>query len=293
MRIDKDNSAITTIGDLVQLVSPTNKKIFLRLTPGMQIHTHRGILSHDELIGVPWGSEVHSHTGSVYILLKPTLHDLLIETKRNTQILYPKDIGYILLKLGVGEGQTILEAGTGSGALTSAFAWYVGKSGKVISYDVKSDIQNLARKNLERLGLEDRVVLKSRDIEMGFDENNADVLFLDLPNPFDYIEQVTKALKPGGNFGAILPTTNQVQKLLSALYRHHFGFLEVCEILIRYYRPFADKLRPTDRMVAHTGYLVFGRPILASSLSPSGDPLHENVGEQDEPNSPSNNSTEH
>ncbi|GAB4473341.1 MAG: tRNA (adenine-N1)-methyltransferase [Anaerolineales bacterium] len=267
MSVDPSTLPVTSVGDLVQLVSPTNKKIFVRLTPGMQIHTHRGVVSHDELIGVPWGSEVHSHNGSTYLLLKPTLHDLLIETKRNTQIMYPKDIGYILLKLGIGEGQTVLEAGTGSGALTSAIAWFVGKSGKVISYDVRSEIQNLARKNLQQLGLDDRVILKTRDIELGFDETDADALFLDVPNPFDYISQVAKALKPGGNFGAILPTTNQVQKLLTALYHHHFGFLEVCEIFMRYYRPFADKLRPTDRMVAHTGYLVFARPIIVHSSS--------------------------
>ncbi len=269
MSVQLSKSEVTAIGDLVQLVSPTNKKIFVRLTPGMQIHTHRGIVYHDELIGVPWGSEVHSHTGSAYLLLQPTLHDLIIETKRNTQIMYPKDIGYILLKLGIGEGQTIIEAGTGSGALTSVLAWYVGKRGKVVSYDLKADIQNLARKNLERLGLEDRVILKTKDIGLGFDESDADALFLDLPNPFDYIEHVAKALKPGGNFGAILPTTNQVQKLLSVLRHQHFGFPEVCEIMLRYYRPFADKLRPTDRMVAHTGFLVFARPILSSSFSDS------------------------
>lgn len=271
--------SVTSVGDLVQLVSPTNKKIFVRLTPGSQIHTHRGVVSHDTLIGIPWGSEIQSHTGSSYVLLKPTLHDLLIETKRNTQILYPKDIGYILLKLGIGEGQTILEAGTGSGALTTAFAWYVGKSGRVISYDLRADIQYLARKNLQQLGLEERVTLKTKDIGEGFDENEADALFLDLPNPFDYIGQVVKALKPGGNFGTILPTTNQVQKLLSALNHHHFGFLEVCEILIRYYRPFADKLRPTDRMVAHTGYLVFARPTIAGSFSSS---LPANADEPEE-----------
>ncbi|MCS6907900.1 MAG: tRNA (adenine-N1)-methyltransferase [Anaerolineales bacterium] len=258
-------SSVTQAGDLVQLVSPTNQKFFLRLTPGTKMHTHHGVIAHDDLIGVPWGSEVQSHTGHRYLLLKPTLHDLLLETKRNTQIVYPKDIGYILLRMGIGEGQTILEAGTGSGALTSAFAWFVGKSGKVISYDVRSDVQNLARKNLERLGLEERVVLKTKDIGFGFDEKDADALFLDLPNPFDYVEQVSHALKPGGNFGAILPTTNQVQKLLAALQAHHFGFLEVCEILIRYYRPFAEKLRPVDRMVAHTGFLVFARPVFMSS----------------------------
>ncbi len=261
-----DSLPTTQAGDLVLLVSPTNKKIITRLNTGEQIHTHRGILYHDQLIGVAWGSEIATHTGSTYILLKPSLHDLLLETKRSTQIMYPKDIGYVLLKLGIGEGQIVIEAGSGSGALTTAFAWYIGNSGKIISYDVNENAQNLARKNLARLGLEDRVIFKNRDIANGFDETNADALFLDVPNPQDYMTQVSKALKRGGNFGAILPTTNQVSRLLNEFYRFQFGFVEVCEILIRYYKPVAERLRPTDRMVAHTGYLIFARPFTTSTF---------------------------
>ncbi len=260
-----DSQLITQEGDLVLLVSPTNKKIITRLRSGEQIHTHRGVVYHDQLIGVSWGSEIATHTGSTYILLKPSLNDLLLETRRSTQIMYPKDIGYVLLKLGIGEGQIVVEAGSGSGALTMAFAWYIGDSGKIISYDVNENVQNLARKNLSRLGLEDRVIFKNRDIANGFDETNVDALFLDVPNPQDYLHQVHQALKGGGNFGAILPTTNQVSRLLNEFYRFHFGFVEVCEILIRYYKPVAERLRPTDRMVAHTGYLIFARPIKPSS----------------------------
>ncbi len=268
----QDQSEINTKeGDLIELVSPTNKKIITKLTSGAEIHTHRGLLLHDELIGKPWGSEVKSHTGSIYILIKPTLHDLLLEIKRNTQIMYPKDIGYILLRLGVQEGQTIIEAGTGSGALTSALAWFIGENGKIISYDVREEIQNLARKNLSKLGLENRVIFKLRDISCGFDEKNVDALFLDVPNPYDYLSQVSSALKPGGNFGAILPTTNQVSRLLTALRLNHFGFLEVCEIMLRYYKPVAERLRPTDRMVAHTGYLIFGRPVTSTLTDDSNE----------------------
>jgi tRNA (adenine57-N1/adenine58-N1)-methyltransferase len=116
---------------------------------------------------------------------------------------------------------------------------------------------------LDRLGLADRVDFKLRDIVEGFDERNVDAVFLDLPNPQDYILQAKEALKPGGYLGSILPTTNQVSTLLIALRRSNFAFIEVCEILMRYYKAVADRLRPTDRMIAHTGYLIFARSVVA------------------------------
>ena len=109
----------------------------------------------------------------------------------------------------------------------------------------------------------DRVTFKLRDIAEGFDETNVDALFLDVPNPMDYMAQVRQALKPGGFFGSILPTTNQVQTLLVALHRQKFAFVEVCELMLRHYKPVSTRLRPTDRMVAHTGYLIFARPVAA------------------------------
>jgi tRNA (adenine57-N1/adenine58-N1)-methyltransferase len=104
--------------------------------------------------------------------------------------------------------------------------------------------------------------LRLRDIGSGFEEKGVPSLFLDLPNPYDYLPQVRAALSPGGFLGAILPTTNQVSLLLSALERNQFAFVEVCEISLRYYKPIAERLRPTDRMVAHTGFLIFARPVI-------------------------------
>ena len=248
-------------GDLIQLVSPTNKVYTFRLVPGGQLQTHRGVLNHDDLIGTPWGSQVFSHIGSAYFLLQPSMSSLIQDTRRNTQIMYPKDIGYILVAMGIGPGVHVIEAGTGSGALTSALAWAVGPQGRVTSYESRPDMQNLARKNLQRLGLENRVVFKLKDIGEGFDEQDADALFLDLPNPFDYVNQARNALKSGGFFGCILPTVNQVTCLLPELHRANFAFVDVCEIMLRYYKPVPQRLRPTDRMVAHTGFLIFGRRI--------------------------------
>jgi tRNA (adenine57-N1/adenine58-N1)-methyltransferase len=260
-------STHTQAGDLVQLVGLRHKSFIFPLIPGGDFQTHRGVLKHDDLIGLPWGTQVFSHLGSAFFLLQPAIADLLLDLKRNTQILYPKDIGFILFTMGIGPGQTVLEAGTGSGSMTIALAYAVGADGQVVSYEQREDMQNLARKNIKRTGLDSRVDFKLRDIKDGFDETDADAFFLDVPNPYDYIAQVRAALKPGGFFCGIVPTANQAEILLRVLRRNRFAFVEMCETFLRYYKPVPDRLRPTDRMVAHTGFLIFGRRI-----EPSEDP---------------------
>src|SRR5215216_7411873 len=271
------SSAIAHNGDLAQLVGLRHKHFILSLQTGAKFETHRGILQHDDLIGKPWGTQVFSHIGSPFFLLQPSLADLITELPRTTQILYPKDIGFILVTLGIGPGQTVMEAGTGSGSMTTALAYLVGPEGRVISYEIKPDVQNLARKNLARFGLDSRVDFKLRDIQQGFDESEVDSFFLDVPNPYDYIEQVRRALKPGGFLCCLIPTFNQVEKTLLALRQNRFAFVEICELLLRYYKPEPSRIRPTDRMVAHTGFLVFARRVEPSE-DPRGSQLSEEVG---------------
>lgn len=253
--------ALARPGDLALLVGQRHKHFLITLTPGTELHTHRGIIRHDDLIGRAWGSRIATHLGATFYLLQPSLADLLIDLPRATQILYPKDIGFILVTMGIGPGKRVIEAGSGSGSLTIAFAYAVGPQGKVYSYEVRSEMQALARKNVSRLGLADRVEFKLRDLAEGCDETDAEAFFLDVPNPWDYIAQVRAALQPGGFFGSLVPTANQVTQLLDALRRERFAFIEVCEILLRYYKPEPQRLRPTDRMVAHTGYLIFARKV--------------------------------
>lgn len=272
------SSALAKEGDLAQLVGLRHKHFILTLQAGARFETHRGILQHDDLIGKPWGTQVFSHIGAPFFLLQPSLADLINELPRTTQIMYPKDIGFILITMGVGPGQTVMEAGTGSGSMTTALAYAVGHTGRVISYEVKPDVQNLARKNLTRFGLETRVEFKLRDIEQGFDETDVDAFFLDVPNPYDYTGQVRAALKPGGYLCCLIPTFNQVEKTLLALRHSRFAFVEVCELLLRYYKPEPTRIRPTDRMVAHTGFLVFARRIEPSE-DPRGSELAREVGE--------------
>jgi len=248
-------------GDLVELTGSRRGFFIFRLEEGSELQTHRGVIKHDDLIGKEWGSEILSHLEKPFYLYPVTLSSMLLNTKRNTQILYPKDIGYILITLGIGPGTRVIEAGTGSGGLTQALAFYVGETGHVYSYEARQQMQDLAKKNIALLGLSEHVDFKLRDIIEGFDETNVDALFLDVPTPHEYMQQVKTALRPGGSFGCILPTVNQVSKLLNALRRNDFSFIDVCEILLRFYKPEEDRLRPTDRMVAHTGYLIFARSI--------------------------------
>jgi tRNA (adenine57-N1/adenine58-N1)-methyltransferase len=197
-----------------------------------------------------------------FLALEPSTSDLIEQIKRTTQIMYPKDIGYILVKLGVMPGVRLVEAGTGSGGLTVALARAIGPQGKLYSYEIREDILRLAQGNLGRLGLTTRVEFKRRDIADGFDETDVDAMFLDVRQPWRYLGSVEDALRPSGFLGAILPTTNQVSRLVDGLETAGgFGYIEVEELLLRSYKPVPQRLRPVDRMVAHTGYLVFARRI--------------------------------
>lgn len=248
-------------GDLAQMAAERGKSFIIRLQCGASFQSHLGVIPHDELIGLEWGSQVKSHLNKTFLLLQPALDDLLRQIKRETQIMYPKDIGYLLVTMGIGAGTQVVEAGSGSGSLTTALAYTVGPTGHVYSYERKERNLEIARANLELFGLAERVTFSLRDISEGFDQNEAHAVFLDLPDPYNYIQQSRQTLLPGGFFGSLLPTTGQVTELITALKQHNFAFIEVSEILHRYYKASASRFRPVDQMIAHTGYLVFARKV--------------------------------
>jgi tRNA (adenine57-N1/adenine58-N1)-methyltransferase len=250
--------------DLALLIGRDRKSFIIRLEPGSQLHTHRGVVAHDDLIGTPWGTQLSTHLGYPLWLFQPSTDCLVRELKRTTQIVYPKDAGYILMRMRIAPGCRVVEAGTGSGGLTLVFAQAVSPAGRVYSYEIRPEMQQLACTNLEQLGLAKFVEFRLRDVAEGFDERDADALFLDLPTPWDYLAQAHAALANGGFLGCILPTTNQVSRLIGALEGSHFGMIEVEELLLRQYKAVPARLRPMDRMVAHTGYLIFARAFIPS-----------------------------
>lgn len=254
------------------------KRFLMRLQRDQVQHTHHGLIRHDDLIGQLPGKSLTTHLGYPLVALRPSLHDMIMSIERASQIVYPKEIGYILLKLNVGPGCRVVEGGTGSGALTIALAYAVRPNGHVYSYEVREDMLRVAARNLADTGLQEWVELKQRDIATGFDERDADAVFLDVRTPWLYLRAARDALAAGGFFGAIVPTTNQVSELITALGNNPFGDIEISEILLRSYKPVAARLRPVDRMVAHTGYLIFARRVEEGS---SHEGLERQILEKD------------
>ena len=258
---NEKNTLYVQPGDIVLLVGKDRKETITIVEPGREFQTHHGVLPHEGIIGQPWGESVTTHLGYVYQILPPSLEQLVRSVRRATQIIYPKEIGYMLMKMNIGPGTHIIEAGTGSGGLTLALARMVMPHGHVYTYEVRPEMQSLAQKNLESVGLASYVTFKVRDIGEGFDEQGVDAVFLDVRAPWDYLRHVHTALKGGGFFGSLLPTTNQVAALLRYLQQPAFGYTEVEELILRPYKPVPGRLRPFDRIIGHTGYLIFARAL--------------------------------
>lgn len=252
-------------GQLIMLVTAGGKRHLVQLQPGRRFHSHLGLLEHDDLIGLPLGTTVHSQIGHPLLLLEPSLADLMTRVRRNTQIIYPKDAAYLVHKLSLRSGSHIIEAGTGSGALTIALAWAVAPGGMVYTYETRADNFNTASENLRRAGLLPYVKMHQESIGEGFHQTGADAVFLDVRTPWSFLDQVRAALRPGGFFASLLPTTNQVSELLLGLEATGFADIEVEEVLVRRYKPVPDRLRPDDSMVGHTGFLISGRPVVDSA----------------------------
>ncbi|HZQ05012.1 MAG TPA: tRNA (adenine-N1)-methyltransferase [Anaerolineae bacterium] len=249
-------------GDVVLLLDPEGKRIVARLTPKQRIDSHLGYITHEALLESEYGSTLQTQLGQTFVLLRPSTLDLIMNVSRSTQIVYPKEIGYLLLKMNIHPGVRVVEAGTGSGAMTLALARMVQPNGMVFTYEEREEMQLNARKNIERAGLSPYVEFRVRDIRAGFDERDADALFLDVREPWLFLAQAHAALKPGGFFGSLVPTTNQVSEMLAEFERMgNWVEIEVSELLHRKYKTNADRLRPDDRMIAHTGFILTARPV--------------------------------
>ncbi|MBN1426905.1 MAG: tRNA (adenine-N1)-methyltransferase [Anaerolineae bacterium] len=269
-------------GDTVLLVSDKDHRCYIRtVEAGRKLETHRGFIAHDALIGQPIGLRVYTHLGFPYFLLTPTTEELIRYIRRKSQIIFPKDAGYIIMKLGIKPGSSIIEAGMGSGGLCIALATMVGDTGHVFSYEVREDMQQLAVQNLARVNLAGRVTCKLRDITAGFDEVDVDAVFLDVSTPHRFLDQARSALRGGGVLGCIVPTVNQLTEMMEALVTHPgYGFVEASELLLRSFKTLPSRVRPEDQMVGHTGYLIFARAVIQVGYDPDKVmPISNNVAQ--------------
>lgn len=237
-----------------------------RVIAGESFNSHKGKIEFSDIIGLKFGSAVRTHLGTTVYLIKPTPEDFIKRLPRESQIIFPKDSGYIMMKLGITPGKRVVEAGTGSGGLCLALASLVGDEGRVTSYDLREDLQSVAKKNLRKFGLQERVTFKLRDVAEGFDEAEQDAVFIDVRHPWELLDQARAALRGGGVFGAIVPTINQLSLLVEALDRHpYYAFIEVEELILRPYRVLPDRIRPDDQMIGHTGFLLFARAVFPAT----------------------------
>jgi len=207
-----------------------------------------------------WGTQITLSTGAKAYVLKPTLNDVLMTAfKRVTQVIYPKDISLMIFYSGIKQGSKVLESGVGTGFLTAALAWYVGNEGHIYGYEINEKYVEVARRNLELIGLADRVTIKNKDVTQNVDEAELDAAFLDIPNPWDALPQLNKALKPSATAVIFVPTVNQIIKTTQALLKEGFIDVKVFETTLREYQPNPEALRPKTFYVTHTGYIITAR----------------------------------
>lgn len=247
--------------DIVLLIGKDRRKFIRTVVPGTRFECHLGYIDYDDLLGTPYGAQVPTQLGHKLFVLAPHTDDVVSHLKRDGQIIFPKDLGYITLKLGIRPGVRVLEAGSGSGALTLTLALLVGDTGHVYSYDRRPRMLERAKANIRRMDVVERVTFYERDIAEGFDERGLHALFLDVRDPWLYLPQARAALRGGGFFGAIVPTINQVITLTEALYSGPWFMLEIEELIRRTYKTIPARIRPDDQMIGHTGFLVFARAV--------------------------------
>jgi tRNA (adenine57-N1/adenine58-N1)-methyltransferase len=247
-------------GDRVLFLDRKQRRYLVTLVAGGEFHSHAGFVSHDHVIGRDEGSQLDSTLGAHYLILRPTLSDFVVEMPRGAQVIYPKDLGPILLLADIGPGITVFESGLGSGALSMAM---LRAGAEIFGYDLREDFTNKARKNVASfLGTEalDRYHTEVRDTYAGIDIRGVDRVVLDLPEPWLVVPMAAGGvLNPGGIFVAYTPQITQAISTKHALDRSGFAMTQTIEILQRGWHIEGQSARPDHRMVAHTGFLTTAR----------------------------------
>lgn len=253
-------------GERVLLLDQRGRRYLVKLRAGETWHSHGGGVPHDLLIGSEEGLIVRSATGMEFRVFRPRMTDFVLKMPRGAQVVYPKDVGPILVEADIFPGARVLEAGTGSGALTIALCRATGPEGRVVSYELRPEFQTKAAQNIETyLGkLPFWLALRDGDVrEVASTGETFDRVVLDLPEPWEILESLSSVLPPGGIVCGYLPTTIQIQQLVLALEQQGYEHLETFEILHRSWHVTTRSVRPDHRMVGHTGFITIGRRVSA------------------------------
>jgi len=247
--------------DVVVLIDSNLKKIIVNTASKTDRIKGVGVLDPSTLIKKQYGKQLEIGNKTFWIL-KPSLQDKLHGLDRLAQIILPRDSAHILMNCSIEPGQTVLEAGIGSGSLTIALASAIAPNGKVISYDLREDFIEHAMKNIKRAELEKYVTTKLRDVTKKIDEKDLDAIILDIPNPWNAVKHAWKALKIGGYLCSYSPLISQVEKTVKEIEKHSFIETKTLENIQREMIVSKHGTRPSFDMLGHTGYLTFARKVL-------------------------------
>jgi len=248
--------------DLILIYLNEKRQFLVQVTPNLKLSSDLGEFNVGDTIGKPFGYVGKTHLGKEFYCLKPSTADLMMKVKRTTTIVYPKDTGFLLLETAIGPGSKVIEVGTGSGALTLVLAKFVAPDGVVYSYDRREEFIENAKKNIERAGYIKSVEFFCQDVaEQGFLQKGVDAIFIDVPEPWGIVPKAAQVLKGGYHVVSWSPNVEQVKSTVDALQNHNFIRIKVSEIVEREILVRRQGVRPRERGITHTAYLVSAQKI--------------------------------
>lgn len=256
--MQRDSLRQMRAGDHVLLVLEDQNTFLIELTPGRTFSTHKGAIDHDDLIGQPFGTQISNSVGALVSAVSPIWVERMMKVNRRTNIMYPKDVAYLLARLGIGAGDRVIELGAGSGAMTIALAHAVRPGGRVYSYDRRQEFLDLAASNCGRAGVGEEEVEFRLRVEGEDLEADVDAVTCDIPEPWEEVAAAHKALVGSGRFAAATPTFNQAERIAACLAGGGFAMVQTHEIFVREILARPGRTRPTHRMVGHTQILTTG-----------------------------------
>jgi tRNA (adenine57-N1/adenine58-N1)-methyltransferase len=257
----KDNTICP--GDLVFIYLDTKRQFLVQAAHGLKLSSDLGNMELNAIIGEEFGYCGETHLGHKFYCLRPSTADLMFKVKRKTTIVYPKDLGYMLIETAVGPGSRVIDIGTGSGALTMVLAKIVAPDGMVYSYERREEFMENAKKNIERCRCTENVTFYCRDAAVqGFDDIAVDAVFIDVPEPWTIIPSAASVLKGGHHLVSWSPNIEQVKRTIDALKENEFIRIRVSEVMERDLLVRQQGVRPRERGITHTAYLLRAQKVV-------------------------------
>ena len=240
-----------------------SKKWLVKISKNDQLHTHIGVMKHGDAIGKEYGSRLVTNKDKYVYLFEPTIHDFVMKIQHGTQIVYPKDLGYIVARTGLTSGQKVVEIGTGSGSLTTFVASIISPRGHIDTFDVDDKFMEIAKKNIAKAGMSKYVTMYKKDLKTTkkIPVTDADMVIIDLGDPWTVIPQARKMLKGSGFVVAICPTKNQLEKISSAFVANQYSDIDCTEHILRHIEAREGKTRHSYRGIGHTTYIAIARKV--------------------------------